>query len=48
MPKELTKADGYKLLVKKIQTELSELDFFIRRRTAEAYWKVGKFISNSG
>ncbi len=45
MPKqELSKSDGYKTLVKKIQTELSELDFFIRRRTAEGYWRIGKFI----
>lgn len=35
---------GYPALVKKIQTELSELDFFVKRRTAESYWKVGKFI----
>jgi len=44
MPKQLVKLDGYKQLVKKVQTELSELDFFVRRRTAETYWKIGKFI----
>lgn len=44
MPKQLAKTAGYKTLVKKIQAELSELDFFIRRRTAEGYWRIGKFI----
>ena len=38
----LTKS--YPTLVKNIQAELSDLDFFIKRRTAEAYWKAGKFI----
>jgi len=41
---KLSNAVGYAQLVKKIESELSELDFFIRRRTAEAYWRVGKFI----
>ena len=44
MPKQLAKDDSYKTLVKKIQSELTELDFFIRRRTAEGYWRIGKFI----
>lgn len=44
MPKQLIQTDGYKALVKKIQSELSELDFFIKRRTAEGYWRIGKFI----
>lgn len=44
MPNQLTKTNGYKQLVKKIQSELSELDFFVKRRTAEGYWRVGKFI----
>ncbi|MDP2939475.1 MAG: DUF1016 N-terminal domain-containing protein [Candidatus Omnitrophota bacterium] len=44
MPKELAKTDGYKLLVSKIQTELTELDFFVKRRTAEGYWRIGRFI----
>lgn len=35
---------GYATLVKKIQAELSSLDFFVKRRTAESYWKVGRFI----
>jgi len=39
-----TPAVGYTVLVKNIQKELGELDFFIKRRTAESYWKVGKFI----
>jgi len=37
-------AAGYPALVKNIQKELGALDFFIKRRTAESYWKVGKFI----
>lgn len=44
MPKQLIKSNGYKQLVKKIQNELNELDFFIRRRTAECYWRIGKYI----
>src|SRR3989338_7680118 len=44
MPKDLAKTDGYKQLVKKIQTELSDLDFFIKRRIAEGYWRIGKYI----
>ena len=44
MPRQLAKSDGYAKLVKKIQTELSELDFFIRRRTAQGYWRIGKYI----
>ncbi|MFH1360667.1 MAG: DUF1016 N-terminal domain-containing protein [Candidatus Omnitrophota bacterium] len=27
-----------------MQSELSNLEFFIKRQTAESYWKVGKFI----
>jgi len=34
---------GYAALVKAVRQELDELDFFIRRRTAESYWRVGKF-----
>jgi len=30
---------GYQTLVKKIQAELASLDFFVKRRTAESYWK---------
>lgn len=44
MPKQLAKIDGYKTLVKQIQSELQELDFFVKHRTVEAYWRVGKFI----
>lgn len=42
--KNIAQATGYAALVKKIRSELSELDFFIRRRTAEGWWKVGKYI----
>jgi len=44
MTKKLTKTNGYSVLVKNIQEELSSLEFFVKRRTAEAYWRVGKFI----
>jgi len=44
MPKQITKSSDYQELVKRINTELSELDLFVRRRTAEGYWRVGKFI----
>ena len=44
MSKKLTKTNSYSVLVKKIQQELSSLEFFVKRRTAEAYWRVGKFI----
>lgn len=42
--KKIALAAGYSALVKSIQEELSELDFFVKRRTAEAWWKVGKDI----
>ena len=44
MPKPLTNPNTYKTLVNKISKELSDLEFFIKRRTAETYWKIGKFI----
>lgn len=44
MPKPLTKPNDYKSLVRKVSQELSELEFFLKRRTAEAYWKVGRYI----
>ncbi|OGX35421.1 MAG: hypothetical protein A3C36_01630 [Omnitrophica WOR_2 bacterium RIFCSPHIGHO2_02_FULL_52_10] len=37
-------ANGYAALVKHIRRELQELDFIIKRRTAESYWQIGKFI----
>lgn len=43
MPKQLNPAT-YKTLVSKISQELSELEFFIKSRTAETYWNIGKFI----
>ena len=43
MPKTLT-TNGYSILVKKVSRELAELEFFVKRRTAEAYWSIGKFI----
>jgi len=42
--KPMTVLKSYPVLVRTIQGELRELDFFIRRRTAESYWRVGKFI----
>jgi len=41
MPQPLT---TYKSLVTQIARELSELEVLVKRRTAEAYWRVGKFI----
>ena len=41
--KQLTPAT-YKTLVNKISREFSELEFFIKRRTAETYWNIGRFI----
>src|SRR3989338_6921097 len=36
--------NGYAALVKHVRRELQELDFIIKRRTAESYWQIGKFI----
>ena len=36
--------NGYRNLVSKISSELDDLDAFIRRRTAEGYWRIGKYI----
>ena len=44
MPKQLAKTDGFKTLVSKISREISELEVFVKRRTTETYWKIGKFI----
>ncbi len=35
---------GYAALVKRVLSELSELEFFIKRLTGKSYWNVGKFI----
>lgn len=40
----LANIGGYDVLVKAVRLELQELDFFVRRRTAESYWRVGRFI----
>lgn len=37
-------ATGYAALVKRVHSELSELEFFIKRLTGKSYWNVGKFI----
>ena len=42
--KKLSVPDTYKTLVAKISKELSELEFFIKRRTAEGYWNIGRYI----
>lgn len=42
--KILTKSNGYSTLVKKSSRELSDLETFIKRRTAEGYWRIGKYI----
>ena len=44
MPKQLTTPTTYRTLVSKISKELTELDSFVRRRTAEGYWRIGKYI----
>ena len=44
MSKSLTKSNTYPTLIKKVSQELSELEIFIRRRTAEGYWRIGKYI----
>jgi len=36
--------NSYSSLVKAVRQELQELDFFITRRTALGYWRVGEFI----
>ncbi len=42
--KSVSVLKNYPVLVKTIQSELRALDFFIRNRVAESYWRVGKFI----
>ncbi len=44
MPKKLTKTDSYRTLVSKISQELSQLEFFLKQRTAVGHWKIGKYI----
>ncbi len=44
MPKSLIKSNTYPALVRKVSRELSELELFIKRRWAEGYWQVGKYI----
>ena len=43
-PPKFIPGQGYQELVKRIRSELAELDIFIKRRTAESYWRIGKFI----
>lgn len=43
-PKPLTTPDGYKTLVNKVAREFSEVEFFVKRKTAEGYWTIGKYI----
>lgn len=35
----------YPALVKHVQRELQELDFFVKHHTVETYWRIGKYIS---
>jgi len=42
--KKLPVPVSYKSLVSKVSKELSELEFFVKRRTAEGYWRVGRYI----
>ena len=36
--------NGYSLLVKKVTRELIDLELFVKQRTAQSYWNVGKYI----
>ncbi len=42
--KPLTTPDGYKTLARKVAQEFSEIEFFVKRKTAEGYWNIGKYI----
>ena len=42
--KKLSTPNNYNSLVAKITHELSGLEYFVKRRTAEGYWKVGRYI----
>lgn len=42
--KSIAKQSGYKSLLTKVSRELNDLETFVKRRTAEGYWKVGKYI----
>ncbi len=44
MPKHLTQPSTYKSLVTKISQEFSELEFFVKLRTVEGNWRIGKYI----
>ncbi len=46
MAKALTKSDGYRTLVSQVIKELTELELFVKHRTAEGYWKIGKYIND--
>lgn len=35
---------AYRSLVKAVRKELDELELLVRRRTAETYWRIGKYI----
>ena len=37
---------SYPSLVKTVRQELSDLEFFVKRRTGEGYWKIGRYIDN--
>ena len=41
---KLSVVAGYPGLVKNIQSELSGLELFVKRRMTETYWKIGRFI----
>lgn len=43
-PIKFSATPAYKSLVKNVSKELSDLDLFVKRRTAEGYWRIGKFI----
>jgi hypothetical protein len=41
---KLSLARDYPALVKRVCREIEDLEFLVKRRTAETYWRVGEFI----
>ncbi len=44
VPKPVSVLKAYPALVKAVRRELEELDFFVKCRTAEGHWKIGRYI----
>ena len=43
---KLSLAQNYPALVTHVKSELGQLEIFVKRKTIESYWNVGKFIHN--